>query len=129
MSTRFPNIKPATRQFTGGVYPVKIYRSLAGTSFKRSFGNKPGGYRLRLGFNNIKDDATELLLKHYYDTDGGFVRFPLSPSLFVGMSSELATLTQSPALIRWEYEGPPEIESVYKGISNVTINLIGELNV
>jgi outer membrane lipoprotein-sorting protein len=45
------------------------------------------------------------------------------------MSDNLAALAKQSDLIRWEYENPPEVESVYNGISNVTVNLAGEINV
>lgn len=125
----FPSIKPSSRQLTGGVYPTKIYRSLAGTTFKRSFGNKPGAFKLTLGFQNIKDDVTTSIMNHYYDTSGGFTRFALPNTLFAGMSTPLLEISKQASLIRWEYESPPEIQSVYRGISTVTVNLIGEINV
>ena len=125
----FPSIRPSSRQLTGGIYPTKIYRSLAGTTFKRSFGNKPGAFKLTLGFQNIKDDVTVLIMNHYYATSGGFVRFALPGSIFAGMSTALLDVSRQANLIRWEYESPPEIQSVYNGISTVTVNLIGEINV
>lgn len=125
----FPSITPSSRQLTGGVYPTKIYRSLAGTTFKRSFGNRPGAFKLTLGFQNIRDNTTASILNHYYATSGGFVRFRLSGAVFAGMSADLRELTEQLDLIRWEYESPPEVQSVYNGISTVTVNLIGEINV
>jgi hypothetical protein len=129
MSATFPSIKPASRQFTGGLFPTKIYRSLAGTAFKRSFGNKPGNFRMTLVFRNIKDAQTSEILNHYYETGAGFRRFALPSQVFAGMSDNLAALAKQSDLIRWEYENPPEVESVYNGISNVTVNLAGEINV
>lgn len=125
----FPSIKPSSRQLTGGVYPTKIYRSLAGTTFKRSFGNKPGSFKLTLGFQNIKDSAAHEILNHYYTTNGGFTRFALPDALFAGMSSQMIEITRQASLLLWEYESPPEVQSVYKGISTVTVNLIGEINI
>jgi hypothetical protein len=129
MSRTFPAIKPASRQFTGGVYPTKIYRSLAGTAFKRSFGSKPGNFRMSLVFSNIKDPVTKQILDHYYETAAGFSRFALPAQIFAGMSNELSAVAAQASTIRWEYENPPEVESVYNGISNVTVNLSGEINV
>lgn len=129
MSRTFPSIKPASRQFTGGVFPTKIYRSLAGTAFKRSFGSKPGNFRMSVVFRNIKDDKTKQILDHYYETAAGFSRFALPSAIFAGMSAELSPVVAQSALIRWEYENPPEVESVYNGISNVTVNFSGEINV
>ena len=112
-----------------GIYPTKTYRSLAGTTVKRSFGNKPHSYQLQVGFENIKDSTLELMLDHYDDTSGGFTRFALPDSLFAGMDNAIKTRIQSPNGIRWEYDGPPKVQSVFRGVSSVSINFIGELNV
>lgn len=112
-----------------GTYPTKTYRSLAGTTVKRSFGNKPHSYQLQVGFENIKDSTLELILDHYDDTAGGFSRFALPTALFAGMDDAVRARIQSPNGIRWEYESPPEVQSVFRGVSSVSINFIGELNV
>jgi hypothetical protein len=126
MADQFPNLKPSDRQFKLGSYPTKTYRALSGATVKRSFGNRPTGYELQLRYTNISDDITVQLLDHYTSTSGGFERFTLPAALFAGMSSDLASRVQSPTGIKWEYAGAPEVESVFTGISAVTINLIGE---
>jgi hypothetical protein len=129
MSVAFPSIKPSGRSVTLGSYPTKVYRSLAGTTVKRSFGNRPFGYQLSLEFANLPDTATSQIIKHYNDTAGGFTRFTLPAEVFAGMDSTLRGQLQAPGGIRWEYAGPPEVVSVYRGRSNVTITLAGEMNV
>jgi hypothetical protein len=129
MSRTFPQIKPSSREFRMGTYPTKIYRSLAGTTVKRSFGNKPHSYELGVEFQNIKDPVLEQILAHYDDTAGGFVRFALPSAIFAGMDTAIRARIQSPNGIQWEYAGPPEVQSVFNGVSTVSINFIGELNV
>lgn len=129
MSATFPAIKPASRTFTAGTFPTKTYRSLAGTTFKRSFGNKPAAYQLTVGFRNVTDAVTAQILQHYEDTAAGFERFTLPSALFAGMSATLTALVQSPNGIRWEYAAPPEVESVYVDRSNISIQFTGEINV
>lgn len=129
MSRTFPAIKPTGREFRMGTYPTKTYRSLAGTTVKRSFGNKPHSYQLQVDFENIKDATLELILDHYDDTAGGFERFALPSALFAGMDAAIQARIQSPNGIQWEYGGPPEVQSVFNGISSVSITFIGELNV
>lgn len=112
-----------------GTYPTRTYRSLAGTTAKRSFGNKPHSYQFNVEFENIKDSTLDKILDHYDDTAGGFTRFTLPGALFAGMDNAVRARIQSPNGIRWEYAGPPEVESVFNGISSVSIAFIGELNV
>jgi hypothetical protein len=128
MAEQFPRIKPTTRAFKLGSFPVKVYRALSGATVKRAFGNRATGYELQLGFDNITDATTEQLLDHYNSTSGGFDRFTLPADLFAGMTTGLRGYIQAPASIRWEYAGPPEVESVYTGRSRVSITLLGELD-
>ena len=50
MAEQFPKIKPTTRAFKLGSFPVKVYRALSGATVKRAFGNRATGYELQLGF-------------------------------------------------------------------------------
>jgi hypothetical protein len=128
MAEQFPRIKPTSRAFKLGSFPVKSYRALSGATVKRAFGNRASGYELQLGFDNISDATTELLLAHYTGSSGGFDRFTLPADLFAGMTTTLRGYIQAPTSIRWEYAGPPEVESIFTGRSRVSITLIGELD-
>lgn len=128
MAEQFPSIKPTNRRFSVGQFPTKSYRALSGATVRRSFGNKPYGYELRLEFENRTDTITAQLIAHYNSTSGGFERFTLPDNLFAGMDATLKGLIQAPNSIKWEYASPPEIESVYSGLSSISITLIGEVN-
>jgi hypothetical protein len=128
MADQYPEIKPSGRSFKLGTFPTKVYRSLSGATVKRSFGNRATGYELRLEYNNVSDSVTAALLDHYTSTDGGFERFTLPTGIFAGMSGTLISHIQSPTSIRWEYAGPPDVQSVYTGLSRVSITLAGELD-
>jgi hypothetical protein len=152
MSEQFPNIVPSSRKFTMGDYPSVTYRSLSGTIFKRSFGNKQTGYSLDLVFKNIGDDSQlkndsgtlQTLMRHYNAVDGTLESFSLPRKVFSGMmklgakndSTSVATnkdnsikeiIPRAGADIKWRYAAPPQVTSVKFGISTVTIKLIGEL--
>jgi hypothetical protein len=128
MAEQFPRIKPTTRAFKLGTFPVKTYRALSGATVKRAFGSRPSGFELQLGFDNISDATTSQLLAHYNGSSGGFDRFTLPADLFAGMTDTLRGYIQAPTSIRWEYAGPPEVQSVYTGRSRVSITLIGEID-
>lgn len=128
MSEQFPRIKPTTRSFKLGAFPVKVYRALSGATVKRAFGNRATSYQLQLGYDNISDATTSQLLAHYNNSSGGFQRFTLPADLFAGMSDTLRGYIQAPASVKWEYAGPPEVESVYVGRSRVSITLVGEID-
>ena len=130
MAVTFPaSITPSRREFTLGQYPTKVYRALSGNTVKRSYGNKPHSYQLTLQYENIADDKALEFINHYATTSGGFTRFALPNKIFSGMSDALRGTVQAPYNIRWEYSGPPKVQSVYNGISTVSIELTGEINV
>jgi hypothetical protein len=129
MAEQFPNFTPSEREFAPGTYPVKTYRSLSGVSVKRSFGNKPTGHQLRLVFANVGDNVLNDILKHYADTFGGFDRFNVPNRVFAGMNDAAQNKMQRPDGIRWEYASPPSVQSVFNGISTITVDLVGEQSV
>lgn len=128
MADQFPSIKPTSRSFRLGQFPVKSYRALSGATVKRAFGNRASGYQLELGFENIPDNTAALLLSHYNNSSGGFDRFTLPAEVFAGMNSTLTSHIQAPANIKWEYAGPPKVQSVFLGRSSVSVTLSGELD-
>ena len=128
MAAQFPGIKPTERSFRLGQYPTKVYRALSGATVKRSYGNRPYSYELKLSFTNIPDTTTTQLLAHYTTTRAGFERFTLPAELFAGMSTDLTAQIQSPTQIKWEYTTPPEVTSVYTDRSTIAITLAGELD-
>jgi hypothetical protein len=136
MTTPFPDrtptgqlLVPTTRRFTAGIYPTKTYRSLSGTSYRRNFGNTPAGFGLDLTYRNILDDSAALILEHYRQTYGGFLRFPIPDALLRGMSLNLQLYVKAPFGILWDYSAPPEVESVFNNRSTVSIQLNGEIDV
>lgn len=124
----FPSIKPSARSYTAGQFPYKIYRGLSGTTVKRVFGNRSFGHTMEMQFNGLKDDKVKEILDHYYGQGGGVNRFALSDDSLAGIGSDLQSIVKAPLNISWEYAEPPSIETVFTGVSNVTVRLVGELN-
>lgn len=124
----FPPVKPTSRSFKPGVYPQKAYRSLNGAVVKRTYGNKPYGATLDLSFDNIPDASAVAIVDHYRTQTEANSRFGVGSAITAGMSSELASRADASLdNLRWEYEGPPEVESVRPGFSSVRVSLIGEI--
>lgn len=127
----FPSLTPTSRRFTPGIYPTKVYRTLAGIAARRTFGNRPYGARLELEYRNVVDATVNTLLDHYHSQTSLNQRFNLSTNVTAGMSTAVADEVKSTAAdrgnLRYEYEQPPQVESVRPGIYNVSISLVGEL--
>lgn len=134
MATRFPTMTPSSRSITMGDLPIKVYRAMSGATVRRAFGNQKTQYVLKLKFNNIGDDSelragagTVLdILKHYESTNGTLENFVPGPGLFQGMGA--ASKGYIKDVVKWRYAKPPEIQSVKEGVSNVSVELIAELN-
>lgn len=123
----FPALKPTKRNFQLGQYPIKTYRALSGATIRRSFGNKPAGYTLDLEFANVEESIVNLICDHYNGQGGGTEGFVVPAAVFAGYSGTLQGKVRTPAGIEWLYVGPPSISSVIKGISSVTVQLVGEI--
>ena len=136
----FPSYIPTRRNFTPGVFPQKTFRTLGGVAAKRTFGNVAYGARLELEFTNITDDKTQAIILHYQYQTQRNQRFQLPNTIVAGMAGSTPTLVVGPlvagsladsvkavATLRWEYESPPAIESIFPGISVVSLTLIGEI--
>jgi hypothetical protein len=123
----FPSYIPTRRNFTPGIFPQKSFRTLGGTVAKRTFGNVAYGAKLELEFTNITDDKVQAIIAHYQFQTQRNQRFQLPDSVVAGMNASLATSVKAVSTLRWEYESPPAIESIFPGISVVSLSLIGEI--
>lgn len=124
----FPSYAPSSRSFSPGAYPQKSYKSLSGFVTKRTFGDKPFGAKLDLEFSNISDDKAAVILDHYRYQTARNARFRLSAKVLSGLSANLKQLADgSVDDLRWEYESPPQIQSVRPGFSSVRVSLMGEI--
>lgn len=123
----FPSYIPTRRNFTPGIFPQKSFRTLGGTVAKRTFGNVAYGAKLELEFTNIIDDKVQAIIAHYQYQTQRNQRFQLPNTVIAGMNDSLATSVKAVSTLRWEYESPPAIESIFPGISVVSLTLIGEI--
>ena len=123
----FPSYIPTRRNFTPGVFPQKTFRTLGGVAAKRTFGNVAYGAKLELEFTNVVDDKTQAIILHYQFQTQRNQRFQLPDTVIAGMNASLATSVKAVSTLRWEYESPPAIESIFPGISVVSLTLIGEI--
>ena len=123
----FPSYIPTRRNFTPGIFPQKTFRTLGGVAAKRTFGNVAYGAKLELEFTNIVDDKVQAIIAHYQFQTQRNQRFQLPDTIVAGMNASLATSVKAVTTLRWEYESPPAIESIFPGISVVSLTLIGEI--
>ena len=133
----FPNIRPSSRSFTPGEYPSTTFESLDGTKTHLRYGNKRVNATLTLGFSNINDLEVGLILDNYDDVMSvyDFVKFK-DENAAVGIDAgtykqeirDNAGTGQTKLGLRWRYDGPPQVTSVYLGRSNVECKFVACLD-
>lgn len=123
----FPAFTPSQRSFKPGIYPQRSYRSLSGVITKRTFGNSPSQATLEMSFNNVSDSTAASIIAHYNSQTAANRRFLVDNTLG-GIDESLRDYANgSENNLRWEYVGPPEVQSVRPGRSTITVSLIGEI--
>lgn len=130
---QFPKIKPTRRSFAIGEYPIKVYRSLSGKVVRRSFGNRPYGATLELSFENVGESVLNEIYNHYHGQQGILTGFTLPDEIFAGLDIGGAAAsamkkggTSADNVMEWTYSQPPQVESVYRALSTITVSLIAE---
>ena len=121
--TSFPSLKPSSRSFDPGNYPVKAYNAQDGAEFRILYGNKRVAAKLQLSYNNISDTEAADFVEHFDHTKGTFTLFTINNDTKSGFSGGSAIIDK-PSGSKWRYAEPPQLQSVYPGVSNVTVNLI-----
>ena len=127
----FPAIKPSSRSSSPGTYPSTNFESLDGTKTHLRFGNKRINATLELGFSNISDADTALILDNYEDVNGewNYVTFARGYATSgVTNTNLLKYLKESESSLKWRYSGPPSVTSTFKGLSNVSCSFVACLD-
>ena len=131
---QFPLIKPTSRSYSPGEYPQNEFQALNGVKTIIRYGKHRYNSTLTLGFNNISDDDAALILDNYVEVNGewnyvtfnrGFATAGMEPSNLRGYFTET---NSSGSALKWRYDGPPTVTSVYPGLSNVECKFVACLD-
>lgn len=101
----FPALKPATRRYSMGIFPVTEERGFGGGSIRFRHGSTAYGHNLELGFTALTQAEAKLIRDHYRTQQGGYISFPLSSQAWAGHTS-FSDLV--PTTTYWRYSAPPE---------------------
>lgn len=128
----FPVVKPSSRTFEPGAWPVKTFRTQNGVEARVLYGNKRTGMTMQLAYQNVPDTTAELFVLHYIETKGTYDTFTIGDltSARAGWGATLSTLGAigpDYANNAWRYAEAPSIQSVKPGISNVSVKLVAVL--
>ena len=123
----FPSVKPSSRRFSPGDWPIKTVKSQSGVEDRLLYGSKRTGMTLELQYKNITDANAELFLDDFVARKGTYNTFNLDQAEdetkagWDGNDDAIGTATGN----KWRYAGPPQVTQVAKGRSSVSVKLVG----
>ena len=123
------NLVPSTRSYSPGEYPQNEFQALNGVKTILRYGKHRYNSTLTLGFNNISDVDAAAILKNYEDINSIWDQVTFAGTGIVeGASSEMQSYIVERTELKWRYDGPPTVTSVYPGRSNVECKFVACLD-
>tara|TARA_B100000965_G_scaffold396352_1_gene411152 strand:+ start:4416 stop:4817 length:402 start_codon:yes stop_codon:yes gene_type:complete len=123
------NLVPSSRSYSPGEYPQKEFQALNGVKTVIRYGKHRTESTLTLGFNNITDADAATILLHYQEVQSVWdeVNFE-GTGVIGGAASNLTSFFVERTELKWHYDGPPTVTSVYPGRSNVECKFVACLD-
>ena len=123
------NIIPSTRSYSPGEYPQNEFQALNGVKTIIRYGKRRYNSSLTLGFNNISDVDAAAILQNYEDINSVWDEVTFNGTGVVeGASSQMQSYFVERTELKWRYDGPPTVTSVYPGRSNVECKFVACLD-
>ena len=119
----FPALVPTSRSFNAGDFANKKYNAQDGAEFRILYGDKRVGMSLKLSYSNISDAQAQQFIDHYHAMKGTFQQFDIGTAVRGGWKGSALTFGAVWWGSQWRYENPPQLESVYPGVSSVSVSL------
>lgn len=119
----FPSLKPTSRDFSPGDWPIKRFNSQSGSEVRILYGSQRTNAKLSLGYDNIADSNAQAFLDDYAVQYGSLRTFTLPADVRSGWTGSSSSIDAPPGT-KWRYEGEPQVRSVRPGRSSVTVNLV-----
>ena len=80
----FPNLKPSSRSYEPGSYPIKTFKAQNGAERRILYGTERTEVKLSLSYANIGDANAERILDHYDEVQGTFQTFKVPNIVLTG---------------------------------------------
>jgi len=124
----FDLYSPTTRQFTTGSFPVKSFQAQNGAEIRILYGNQLTGKKLNLTYVNVTDAVAYHFMQHYVEMRGSYKTFTMLDQNRDGFRSGWGGPPQGVGAQTWRmqyrYAEEPQIQSVFRNRSTVSISLI-----
>jgi len=123
------NVTPSTRSYSPGEYPQVEFEAQNGVKTVIRYGKSRTGSSLSLGFDNILDSDAAAILQNYEDINSVWDEVTFNGTNVInGADSTLQSYFLERTDLKWRYDGPPEVTSVYPGRSNVQCKFVACLD-
>ena len=123
------NVTPSTRSYSPGKYPQVEFEAQNGVKTVIRYGKNRTGSSLSLGFDNILDSDAAAILQNYEDINSIWDEVTFNGTgVIEGASSQMQSYFIERTELKWRYDGPPEVTSVYPGRSNVQCKFVACLD-
>jgi len=123
------NVTPSTRSYSPGEYPQVEFEAQNRVKTVIRYGKNRTGSSLSLGFDNILDSDAAAILQNYEDINSIWDEVTFSGTNVInGADSALQSYFLERTELKWRYDGPPEVTSVYPGRSNVQCKFVACLD-
>jgi hypothetical protein len=119
----YPQLPPTARSFTAGDFANKKYTAQDGAEFRILYGDKRVGMTLQLTYSNITDAQADAFINHYHSMQGTYQQFDVGLASRDGYEGSSLTFGAVWWGSQWRYDNAPQLQSVYPGVSTVTVNL------
>lgn len=122
----FPALRPTSRQFAPGNWPIKSFKAQSGAEVRILYGNRRTEMKLELGYENLTDAQSQQFLTHYDSVFGSFQTFTLPASVRAGWTGSAAAIDAATGAA-WRYEAEPQVTAARPGRSSVRVSLVAVL--
>ena len=123
------NLVPSTRSYSPGEYPQSEFQALNGVKTIIRYGKHRYSSTLTLGFNNISDVDAAAILQNYENINSVWDQVTFNGTGVVeGAASQMQSYFVERTELKWRYDGPPTVTSVFPGRSNVECKFVACLD-
>ena len=120
---------PSARSYSPGEYSQNEFQALNGVKTIIRYGKRRYDSTLTLGFNNISDVDAAAILQNYENINSVWDEVTFNGTgVIEGADSQMQSYFVERTELKWRYDGPPEVTSVFKGLSNVQCKFVACLD-
>tara|TARA_B100000287_G_scaffold135169_1_gene127148 strand:+ start:7612 stop:8013 length:402 start_codon:yes stop_codon:yes gene_type:complete len=120
---------PTTRSYSPGTYPQAEFEAQNGVKTVIRYGKNRTNATLSLGFSNITDAQAASILSNYEAVNSVWDNVTFDGTNVIdGADSQLQAFFKEGTPLKWRYSGPPNVTSVFPGISNVSCSFVACLD-